>query len=319
MNLDLKQFIDEFYAETADNLKAMDTALLKLENHNGDAQAQSSAIRTLFLNAHTIKGSAAMLGFEAVRDLTHALEDALARLRDGKEQLTPARMQVLFVATDAVRALIQATDSADLGPHQPLLQVLRLGGGLEVAAVPTPAVSTPAVSTPAVPIPVPTPAVPIPVPAVKPPMPTTARHQGGDLERALVIEPSQTARQLLTWQLEDAGLAVDAVASVERAREYCQRSQPGLIVASGEAPGLTPTDLRALGQAALIVLLLDPARAPAWQVLTTPEWQTLGGSALLAYPSPDSSVLTHLARRLTATTAVTAATVVTAAAAEVQA
>ena len=74
-----------FFEEAADLLREYETELLRLEQ---DPHAHD-ALDAVFRTAHTLKGTSATLGFEAIARFTHALEDLLARLRKGELAVTP--------------------------------------------------------------------------------------------------------------------------------------------------------------------------------------------------------------------------------------
>ena len=83
----------------------MDAALLAMEA--GDASAET--IDSLFRNAHTIKGSAGMLGFDDIRSLGHAVEDVLASVREAGV-FPPELAEPLLRATAALRAQVGGTE-----------------------------------------------------------------------------------------------------------------------------------------------------------------------------------------------------------------
>jgi two-component system, chemotaxis family, sensor kinase CheA len=93
-----------FREEATTRLDQMDKALLAMEA--GDADAET--IDSLFRNAHTIKGSAGMLGFEDVRSLGHAVEDILASVREAGV-FPPELAEPLMRATAGLRAQITGT------------------------------------------------------------------------------------------------------------------------------------------------------------------------------------------------------------------
>ena len=102
MNPHLTSIIDEFRAEAAEHLDALNAQLLKLERE----PTATEPIRAMFLSAHTIKGSAAMLDLADIRVLAHAMEDVLARLRDSAQALDAATADLLFQAIDTLRRLV---------------------------------------------------------------------------------------------------------------------------------------------------------------------------------------------------------------------
>lgn len=68
-----------FIEEAADLLVQLESALLSLEQTPHDAELIGVVFRAL----HTIKGSGAMFGFDAVAAFTHHLETAFERVRKG--------------------------------------------------------------------------------------------------------------------------------------------------------------------------------------------------------------------------------------------
>ena len=75
-DIDHDRILDTFLAETEEQLAEME-ALVALEAQPED----SGALQAIFRAAHTLKGNAASMGFAAVAELAHALEDLLDRLR----------------------------------------------------------------------------------------------------------------------------------------------------------------------------------------------------------------------------------------------
>jgi two-component system, chemotaxis family, sensor kinase CheA len=88
-----------FRDETTQRLDQIDTALLAIESGSAGAEAVDS----LFRNVHTIKGAAAMLGFDDVRALAHAAEDVLASVRASAVPASEVAAPLLR-ATAALRA-----------------------------------------------------------------------------------------------------------------------------------------------------------------------------------------------------------------------
>ena len=101
-----------FLQEAQDLLDQLEQSLLDLERTPGDGELIDKAFRAL----HTIKGSGAMFGFDAVAAFTHQFETAFDQVRKG--QVTPTRelIAVALAAKDQMRVLIddpaQASASA---------------------------------------------------------------------------------------------------------------------------------------------------------------------------------------------------------------
>ena len=83
-----------FLQEAQDLLEQLEQALLDLESTPGEGDLIDTAFRAL----HTIKGSGAMFGFDAVAAFTHHVENAFDLVRKGK--LTPTR-ELIAVALAA--------------------------------------------------------------------------------------------------------------------------------------------------------------------------------------------------------------------------
>ncbi|WP_273264660.1 hybrid sensor histidine kinase/response regulator [Flexistipes sinusarabici] len=86
-----KELVDFFLMESAEHFEAIQNGLLVLERDPGNW----SVIDELFRSAHTIKGSAAMVGFKNVAHIAHSLEDTLDQLRKGN--ITPEEKLVTFL------------------------------------------------------------------------------------------------------------------------------------------------------------------------------------------------------------------------------
>jgi two-component system, chemotaxis family, sensor kinase CheA len=100
-----------FLQEARELLDQLEHALLDLERTPGDHEL----IDTVFRALHTIKGSGAMFGFDAVAAFTHQFETAFDLVRKG--QVTPTRelIAVALAAEDHIRRLIDHPESASAG------------------------------------------------------------------------------------------------------------------------------------------------------------------------------------------------------------
>lgn len=95
-------FFEEAY-EQCDNLEQ---ALLDRVGH----PLGSDTYNQMFRTAHTIKGSASMLGLELLVRFTHSMENILARLRSGELDLDDALTQLLLHCNDQLRDLLQSAE-----------------------------------------------------------------------------------------------------------------------------------------------------------------------------------------------------------------
>ncbi len=129
---DMDEVVGEFLVESREGLDHMESDLVLLEKAPGDAEI----LKRVFRAAHTIKGAAGFLGFTRLQQVTHAGENLLALLRDGKLQLDAARTSALLTMLDALRAIVEGIANTGAEPER---EVAALVAALEVCCAPTPA------------------------------------------------------------------------------------------------------------------------------------------------------------------------------------
>lgn len=125
--------------EAAELLEQLEETLLDLEVDPSGEGLVDKAFRAL----HTIKGSGAMFGFDAVAKFTHHLENAFDSVRSGKRLVTPELVSLTLASLDYIRAQIDSPETADAAVGQALLE------GLQQAA-PTAAAALPATARPVI-------------------------------------------------------------------------------------------------------------------------------------------------------------------------
>ncbi|NKM27847.1 chemotaxis protein CheA [Rhizobium laguerreae] len=127
-----------FRTEAAECLEAIEAGLLDL-THQLD---NKDLVDAVFRGLHTLKGSGAMFGFEALAAFTHHCETAFDRVRKGEVAATSELVAAVLAAQDHMRALVDQPDAdhGDIG-HKLLAQLQAAVGGTEAAPA---AVSVPA-------------------------------------------------------------------------------------------------------------------------------------------------------------------------------
>jgi len=76
-----ERYAELFRAEARERLNDMNTALLAIER-GGDG-ACSERVAELFRAVHNMKGMSAAMGYQSIRDLSHALETLLENISNG--------------------------------------------------------------------------------------------------------------------------------------------------------------------------------------------------------------------------------------------
>ncbi len=123
MDITRDDIVKEFEIEAEELLDGMEEALVAIESQ----PESEELLHKLFRGAHTLKGSAACLGFTALTDYGHALEDVLEILRRHELEAGRELISLLLKAIDLWRVLVPAALSgADEMPpeHVALLQQL---------------------------------------------------------------------------------------------------------------------------------------------------------------------------------------------------
>jgi chemotaxis protein histidine kinase CheA/CheY-like chemotaxis protein len=92
------ELVATFRAEVDERLASLCEGLLRLEGHPSPRQL----VAGLFRDAHTVKGSARMLGLDEVVDVAHRAEDLLGALRDGRRVATKDLVDLLLVAAEGI-------------------------------------------------------------------------------------------------------------------------------------------------------------------------------------------------------------------------
>jgi two-component system chemotaxis sensor kinase CheA len=97
----------EFLLESQEGLDRMDRCLTDLETRPGDRELLAAIFRTV----HTIKGTTGFLGFGRLEALSHAGENLLALLRDGKLEVTPEIVSAQLALMDLLRGILHSIET----------------------------------------------------------------------------------------------------------------------------------------------------------------------------------------------------------------
>lgn len=120
--MDPAHLIREFFAEAQEHVSNAEEDVLSLEQ-SGIADGRE-ALNRLFRALHTIKGGAACVHFDAIKDLAHEMENVVGRMRDGLLEADPGNMPALLEGVDRMKAAI-FSGKGTITDHEGLLSRLR--------------------------------------------------------------------------------------------------------------------------------------------------------------------------------------------------
>jgi chemotaxis protein histidine kinase CheA len=175
---------------------------------------------------HTIKGGASMLELKVLKNLTHAFEDVLARLRDQAEVCDSNTATLLLKALDMVRDIIDtdpAMEHASPAVEDMTSKLRQRASGVIVVLEPSASASLVGASLVGTSL--------VDADLIEPQAPNTPTKSN----LALLLEPSETARTVMQRQLEEAGWMVEGFAAPEAMQNRV--AQAGLLVVPLEPSG----------------------------------------------------------------------------------
>ncbi|MBD3823053.1 MAG: chemotaxis protein CheA [Epsilonproteobacteria bacterium] len=98
--------LEQFLQEARENLAFIDQNIEEIGSDDPEL------LNSVFRAAHTLKGGSGIVGFEAVKDITHHAEDLLDMLRAGKIDFQEGMTEALYDAFDEVMNLIEAAEES---------------------------------------------------------------------------------------------------------------------------------------------------------------------------------------------------------------
>lgn len=104
-----EEILEIFFSESADLLKLAEESLLSLES----APESTQDIEQLFRSVHTLKSSAAMVGFMNISDYAHLLESLMERLRSHKLGITKNLITILLSSIDFIRSMVERVSQGE--------------------------------------------------------------------------------------------------------------------------------------------------------------------------------------------------------------
>src|SRR3954452_11172205 len=118
------ELLATFRAEVEERVASLTAGLLQLESHPSPRQV----IGGLFRDAHTVKGSARVLGLDGVLQVAHRCEDLLGGLRDGRLTVRRDLIDLLLAACDGITSAMPGLEDPVPDEH-----LLALAAALDAA------------------------------------------------------------------------------------------------------------------------------------------------------------------------------------------
>lgn len=114
------EIIQEFLAESWENLSQLDTAIVSLEREPSNRDLLASIFRTI----HTIKGTCGFLGLNGLGRVAHAAENVLGKMRDGSLDVNPSAISIVLEGIDRIKDLLQGLEATGEEPNIDSSQVI---------------------------------------------------------------------------------------------------------------------------------------------------------------------------------------------------
>ncbi|MEH3106102.1 MAG: chemotaxis protein CheW [Sphingomonas fennica] len=140
----MDDLLAEFITETRETLEALGQEIVAWEANPADR----TRLDSIFRFVHTVKGSCGFLDLPRLQKLSHAAEDVLADVRNGRRQPDARLVNAVLAVIDRIGELSEAIQSGAAVPHhedQQLIDALAPAGAepAPAAAVPPPPATAP--------------------------------------------------------------------------------------------------------------------------------------------------------------------------------
>ena len=99
---EVEKYQQEFFDESFKYIKKLNNSLLVIEKESDNKKSLNKAFRSV----HSLKGMAAMMGYEKLAELTHKMESLLYDIRQGKLPLHKPVLDCLFTGLEYIEQLV---------------------------------------------------------------------------------------------------------------------------------------------------------------------------------------------------------------------
>lgn len=108
----MDDLLREFLTETTESLSVLDAELIKLEQNPNDP----ALLANIFRLVHTIKGTCGFLSLPRLEAVAHAMENVLARIRDGELEVSAEGVSLILETLDRIKELLRISRPRKVSP-----------------------------------------------------------------------------------------------------------------------------------------------------------------------------------------------------------
>ncbi len=119
MSIDMSQFYQVFFEESAEHLANMESLLLALDLDAPDPDQ----LNAIFRAAHSIKGGSGTFGFTDMTEVTHILETLLDGIRKNEIKITSDMVDAFLLAGDVLKGLLEAHQNGEVADPTPSIEI----------------------------------------------------------------------------------------------------------------------------------------------------------------------------------------------------
>jgi two-component system, chemotaxis family, sensor kinase CheA len=105
----MDEFVSGFIEEVSELLLQLEDDLIGLEENPGNTEIVNNIFRVM----HTLKGSAGMVGFKNIQDLTHEFENVYESIREGKLKVTTDIIDTTLKCKDLIMEMLKGHDDPE--------------------------------------------------------------------------------------------------------------------------------------------------------------------------------------------------------------
>lgn len=102
--MDMSLYLGAFLDEVDEQLQILDEEVLNLEQNGENLET----IQRIFRAAHTLKGSSAAMGMQAMKELTHKVENVFDAIRNNQLKVDTQIINLIFESIDMIKTLKEA-------------------------------------------------------------------------------------------------------------------------------------------------------------------------------------------------------------------